>query len=155
MAKKFSSKKPTHPIYKKIREICLALPDTKETFPWGEPHFRVREKIFAGFGDEDGKPTVGFKLKMEHANAIIEDPRFERAKYVGRYGWVSMDASKVTDWEMVRGMILESYTLIAPKRTLAKLGDGPRAKTAKKKAVAKKKTVAKKKAVTKKRPASK
>ena len=35
----------------RLRKICLALPDTKETLTWGEPHFRVGEKIFCGFGD--------------------------------------------------------------------------------------------------------
>jgi predicted DNA-binding protein (MmcQ/YjbR family) len=67
-----------------MREICLALPDTKETLIWGQPHFRVGEKIFAGCGDEKGRG--------------------------------------VHDWNEVRPLILESYRLIAPKRTLAKLG---------------------------------
>ncbi len=31
-----------------MRKICLSLPDTKETLTWGEPHFRVGDKIFAG-----------------------------------------------------------------------------------------------------------
>ena len=25
----------------RLREICLALPDTKETLTWGSPYFRV------------------------------------------------------------------------------------------------------------------
>jgi len=39
----------------KIRKIYLSLPGTKETMTWGEPHFRVGEKIFAGYGEENGK----------------------------------------------------------------------------------------------------
>jgi predicted DNA-binding protein (MmcQ/YjbR family) len=112
----------------KMREICLALPDTKETLTWGEPHFRVGEKIFAGCGGEKGKQKIGFKLTKPHADAVIHDPRFERAPYVGRHGWVSMDASKVTDWEQVRAMIHESYSLIAPKTSLAKVGGRAAAK---------------------------
>ena len=38
----------------KIRKICLSFPDTKETMTWGKPHFRVGEKIFAGYGEENG-----------------------------------------------------------------------------------------------------
>ena len=106
----------------KMREICLSLPDTKETMTWGQPHFRVGEKIFSGYGEEKGKQVIGFKLDMEHADEVIKDPRFWRAPYVGHKGWVSMDASQVKDWSEVRPMILESYRLIAPKRTLAKLG---------------------------------
>ena len=79
-----------------MRAICLALPDTKETLTWGQPHFRVGEKIFAGCGDEKGRAVIGFKLDMDHADAIIQDPRFWRAPYVGHKGWVSMDASRST-----------------------------------------------------------
>jgi predicted DNA-binding protein (MmcQ/YjbR family) len=105
----------------KMKAICLSLPDTKLTMTWGKPHFRVGEKIFAGCGDEGGKASIGFKLEMAHAQRILDDPRFTRAAYVGHKGWVSMDASRVTDWEEVRSLIHESYRLIAPKRSLAKL----------------------------------
>jgi predicted DNA-binding protein (MmcQ/YjbR family) len=106
----------------RMREICLALPDTKETLTWDKPHFRVTDKIFAGFDDEDGVPTIGFKLEMEHAAAILEDPRFSRAPYVGHKGWVSMDASSVTHWAEVRALVHECYRLIAPKKSLKKMG---------------------------------
>jgi predicted DNA-binding protein (MmcQ/YjbR family) len=107
-----------------MRAICLALPDTKETLTWGQPHFRVGEKIFAGCGEEQGRVVIGFKLDMDHADAIIQDARFWRAPYVGHKGWVSMDASAVDDWNEVRPLVLESYRLIAPRRTVAKLGGG-------------------------------
>jgi predicted DNA-binding protein (MmcQ/YjbR family) len=108
----------------KMREICLSLPDTKETLTWGEPHFRVGEKIFAGCGDEKGRLTLGFKLEMDHADALVQDPRFHRAPYVGHKGWVSMDAGKIRSWKEVRLLVLESYRLIAPRKTLAKLEAG-------------------------------
>jgi len=109
------------PVLTKMREICLSLPDTKETLTWGQPHFRVGEKIFSGYGEEKGKPVIGFKLEMEHADEVIKDPRFRRAPYVGHKGWVSMDASAVRDWDEVRPYILESYRLIAPRKSWAKL----------------------------------
>jgi predicted DNA-binding protein (MmcQ/YjbR family) len=114
----------TNPIYTKVREICLSFPDTKETMTWGKPHFRVGEKIFAGFHEEAGKPTIGFKLEMAHADEAVKYPRFTRAPFVGHKGWVSMDATGVTDWEKVRALIFESYRLIAPKRSLAKHMEG-------------------------------
>jgi predicted DNA-binding protein (MmcQ/YjbR family) len=107
-----------------MRAICLALPETKETLTWGQPHFRVGEKIFAGCGEEKGRTVIGFKLDMDHADAIIQDPRFWRAPYVGHKGWVSMDASGVDDWDEVRPLVLESYRLIAPRRTVARLDGG-------------------------------
>jgi predicted DNA-binding protein (MmcQ/YjbR family) len=105
----------------KMKEICLSLPDTKLTMTWDKPHFRVGDKIFAGCGEEDGKSVLGFKLEMEHQDEILRDKRFTRAPYVGHKGWVSMDATGIKDWEEVRRLVLESYRLIAPKRTFAKL----------------------------------
>ena len=108
------------PVLVKVRAICLSLPDTKETPTWGQPHFRVGEKIFAGCGEEKGRVTIGFKLEMKHAREIVQDPRFSPAPYVGHKGWVSMDGNKVSDWDGLRELILESYELIAPKKSLAK-----------------------------------
>jgi predicted DNA-binding protein (MmcQ/YjbR family) len=108
-------------VFTKVKEICLSLPDTKLTMTWGSPHFRVGEKIFTGYGAEGGKASMSFKLEMAHAQRILEDPRFSRAPYVGHKGWVSMDVSRVTDWDELRSLIQESYRLIAPKRSLAKL----------------------------------
>ena len=107
----------------KVRKICLALPDTKETPTWGKPHFRVKEKIFAGFGEEDGKPTLGVKLVPAHAKLVIKDKRFTPAPYVGHKGWVSMDLTGCKDWDEVKELVVESYRLIAPKRSLAKLDE--------------------------------
>lgn len=108
----------------RIRKICLALPDTKETLTWGSPHFRVGDKIFAGWGEEGEGPRLGFKLERAHAEAVLDDPCFTRAPYVGRYGWVSLDVARFKDWDQVRDMLHESYRLIAPKSSLAKLGAG-------------------------------
>jgi predicted DNA-binding protein (MmcQ/YjbR family) len=119
-------------VLEKMREICLSLPDTKETPTWGQPHFRVGEKIFAGCGEEKGRLTIGFKLEMDHADAVVQDPRFERAPYVGHKGWVSMDAAKIRSWKEVKLLVLESYRLIAPKKTLAKLLVAPMPKPTRK-----------------------
>jgi hypothetical protein len=71
-----------------------------------------------------------------------------------------MDASAVGDWDEVRPLVLESYRLIAPRRTVAKM-DGsaapaprrPRARPAARKAAKKAaKKVAKKAAKTSRAP---
>jgi predicted DNA-binding protein (MmcQ/YjbR family) len=88
---------------------------------WGSPHFRVGEKIFCGFGAEDGKRILGVKLGMSHARSVVKDPRFWPAKYVGKHGWVSMDVAKRKSWDEVEQLIRESYELIAPKASRAKM----------------------------------
>jgi len=109
------------PILEKISSICLSLPDTKLTMTWGSPHFRVKEKIFCGCGEKGGRYSVGFKLEKPHAARVLKDPRFQVAPYVGKHGWVLMDASKVKDWGEVRRYIEESYELIAPTKSLEKI----------------------------------
>jgi predicted DNA-binding protein (MmcQ/YjbR family) len=112
--------KPFDAALAKMRTICLSLPDTKETPTWGQPHFRVGEKIFSGLGEEKGVLTVGFKLEMDHADAMVRRPGFSRAPYVGHKGWVSADVERVKNWDELGALIHESYRLIAPKKTLAK-----------------------------------
>jgi predicted DNA-binding protein (MmcQ/YjbR family) len=107
--------------FQKLRALCLALPDTKLTMTWGSPHFRVGEKIFCGFGADDGKQVLGVKLERDHARTVVKESRFWPAKYVGKHGWVSMDITQRKSWHEVAALIRESYTLIAPKASLAKL----------------------------------
>ena len=114
-----------------MRRICLGLPEATETMTWGQPHFRVRGKIFAGFGDHGGTESIGFKLEREHADAAIQDPRFTRAPYVGQHGWISMDVKGVRDWGEVRALVLESYRLIAPKALWAVVQGGKASPAAK------------------------
>ena len=109
--------KKKDPILEKVSKICLSLPDTKLTMTWGSPHFRVGEKIFCGYGEG----SIGFKLEKPHAAAVLKDSRFKVAPYVGKHGWVHMDARNVRDWKEVARYIQESYELIAPTKSLAKL----------------------------------
>lgn len=107
----------------RIRQIYLSLPGTKETLTWGAPHFRVGEKIFGGLDEADGRTSIGFKLELAEAAALVRsDPRVTKAPYVGHKGWVNLDVSEVEDWEQVRKFVETSYRLIAPKRLVASLG---------------------------------
>jgi predicted DNA-binding protein (MmcQ/YjbR family) len=40
---------------------------------------------------------------------------------VGKHGWVSMDVARRKSWDEVSALIRESYGLIAPKASRAKL----------------------------------
>lgn len=108
----------------RMRQICLALPEAVETSTWGKPHFRVREKIFAGCGEEDGENRVGFKLEKPRAAAVLRRPEFRKSKYGGHLGWVSVNADSIEDWDEIEEMVQESYRLIAPKG-LSKLMNAP------------------------------
>ncbi len=107
--------------HERFRAICLALPNTKETFPWGEPHFRVGEKIFSGcsFGGGD-EWSFGVKLeKGMQAELVASDARFAVAPYVGKHGWVQVRPGANPDWDEVATLVECSYRLIAPKKLVA------------------------------------
>ncbi len=98
-----------------IRQIAMSMPEATEEVTWDEPNFRVRKKIFC-FPAATGM-TV--KADPEELEALLGDDRFAAAKYVGRFGWVSMAFDDDPDLEELRELILTSYVQIAPK-TLGK-----------------------------------
>ena len=108
-------------VLENLRKICLPLPDTTETITWGKPHFRVADKIFCGCGGEGGRTSLGFKMEMADAAVMVNIPGITKAPYVGNKGWVSLDPSVFDDWDEIEQMVIGSYRMIAPKRTLKKL----------------------------------
>lgn len=108
----------------RVREICLALPEATEKTAWGEPTFRVRDKIFAQYEDNHhDSGIVGLWLKAADGLQeflVEQDPeRFYRPKYVGHKGWIGVRMEGNVPWEHVAELIRDSYRMTAPKRMLA------------------------------------
>ena len=124
-------------VLQRLQKICLALPNTKETNTWGKPHFRVGEKIFCGCGEDQGRPRVGLKMEPQQSRLMMRLPGIEKAPYSRpNDGWVSIDPGVFDDWPEIQRAIIDSYRLIAPKRTVALLdeqreGAKPRRKSVK------------------------
>jgi len=108
--------------YQRFREICLSLPESTEVFvqEWGHPTFRVgpKQKMFASCSAADADHfSLGMKVDKWHQQALVNtDSRVSVAAYVGKHGWITVDASGLMDWEEVRSWIVESYRLNAPSR---------------------------------------
>src|SRR5262245_58811831 len=114
------------PLYQRVRAICLALPDTRETLTWGHPNFRVGDKIFASYGDEGtGEPCLGFKASPALQMAIDSDPRFFVAPYVGKHGWRCLRLRGRVSSDEIRTLVEASYQLIAPRRLAPAHAAGP------------------------------
>jgi predicted DNA-binding protein (MmcQ/YjbR family) len=110
-------------ILARLRTICLALPETRETLTWGHPHFRAGDKIFCSFSDGEGATHRAITLKtgMEMQGVFLNDPRFFKPAYVGNKGWISLNCDAAPlHWEEIAELVKQSYRLIAPKR-LARL----------------------------------
>lgn len=104
----------------RFRQICVALPEATELETWGHPTFRVKDKIFASAGAENGVWSLGMKTTHEmQAGLVASDPHFSVAAYVGKHGWVSMRVDDETDWNLVRALVVDSYRMIAPKKLAA------------------------------------
>jgi predicted DNA-binding protein (MmcQ/YjbR family) len=102
-------------IAKRVRALALSWPKTYEDEPWGHPVFKVGEnRMFAGMGVGDEGVQVTVKLTPEEREVALSLPFVEKARYVGRYGWVT---ARVTDEESLEAALewlRESYWLRAP-----------------------------------------
>lgn len=106
---------------KKVRAICLAFPEAREVEAWGHPTFRAGKKMFAGFGDADGKWALGMKMSFERQEELLRDNRFFPTPYAARLGWVSLHLDHVTNWVEVAELLREAYREVALKRMLKEL----------------------------------
>ena len=111
---------PRSPI-ERLRAICLALPEAVEKATWGDPTFRVRERIFAMEKHGDGRVSLWCKAPPGSQMVLVgADPeRFFVPPYVGHKGWVGVRLDRDPDWDEVAALVERSYRLIAPKRLAA------------------------------------
>jgi predicted DNA-binding protein (MmcQ/YjbR family) len=112
------------PHHERLKKIIAKLPEAVEDTPWGSIHWKVRGKIFGGWGRDDEKgSSIGFKTDKElQAMLVKSDPRFAIAAYVGKHGWVDMALGERPDWAEVEHFIVESYKMIAPAKLAALVG---------------------------------
>ena len=109
-----------------VRRICLALPEATEKTAWGEPTFRVHDKMFAMYTDNhhgDGVIAVWCAAEPGAQDALVgADPRrFYVPPYMGPRGWIGVYLDRDPDWDLVAAIIQDAYRKIAPKRLSALL----------------------------------
>jgi len=105
----------------RLRAICLALPEAVEKEAWGDPTFRVRDKIFAMEKRGDGRVSVWCKAPEGSQMVLLgADPeRFFVPPYVGPKGWIGIRLDTSPDWDEVAALVRRSYRLVAPKKLAA------------------------------------
>ncbi len=110
----------TERILERLRALCLALPEVTEKIAWGEPTWRVHDRLFAQFDNHHhGSPHVSVWLATEpEAQAALleaEPERFFRPAYVGHRGWVGAILDGECQWDMVAAVLEQAYRRIASK----------------------------------------
>ena len=111
---------------KRVRRICLALPEATEKTAWGAPTFRVRDKQFAMFAENhhgDGRIALWCHAPKGAQEVLIasEPERFFRPPYVGPRGWIGLLLKAHSD-EQLALHVREAYCMVAPRKLQALLG---------------------------------
>ncbi|MFZ1889951.1 MAG: MmcQ/YjbR family DNA-binding protein [Candidatus Binataceae bacterium] len=114
----------SNPAIKRLREICLALPDTTEKEAWGECTFRVGGKMFAMTDNNhhnSGHIAVWIKAPAMVQEILVgSDPkRFFKPPYVGPKGWVGVRLDVKVRWDELAAILNDGYQMLAPKRLAA------------------------------------
>jgi hypothetical protein len=118
---------PPRPLTR-LRKLCLALPEAHEVEAWGEPTFRVRNKMFAMYASAvnhhgNGRHAVWLKATLdEQARMIQAAPEcFFKPPYVGPSGWIGVWLDGGVEWDDLAEFLRDAYRLVAPKRLLDQL----------------------------------
>lgn len=125
--------KSTDP-FDRLSRLCLALPEAHLVIAWGEPTFRVKNKLFAMYASAEnhhgaGRPAVWIKAEDGAQELLLAaDPeRYFRPPYVGPSGWVGVRLDRGVDWAEVAALLETAWRLTAPKRLVAAVGATPSA----------------------------
>jgi hypothetical protein len=112
----------------RLRALCLAFPDAHEVEAWGEPTFRVKNKIFAMYASSDthhgaGRPCVWLKSTHLIQDMLVHEDadRYFAPPYVGPKGWLGIRLDRRPNWKTVEELLRDAFLLTAPKRIAARL----------------------------------
>jgi len=127
--KKSSAKGPRDAL-SRLRQICLALPEAHEVEAWGEPTFRVRNKLFAmhsSAGTHHGRGRPGVWIASTHVSQDMvlraRPDRYFSPPYVGPSGWIGAWLDKSPLWGEIAELLRDAYRLKAPKKLADTLDD--------------------------------
>ena len=120
---------PASPL-SRLRKLCLGLPEAHEVEAWGEPTFRVKNKIFAMYAHANNHHggswhAVWCKAKAVNQRLMIDaaPDRFFSPPYVGPSGWIGVWLEGDCDWNELRDLLRDGYRMTAPKKLLALVKD--------------------------------
>lgn len=117
---------------RRIREICLGLPETSERLSHGAPTFFVREKraflMVLTNHHGDGRFVIWCAAEHGTQGMLVEaDPeRFFVPPYVGHRGWLGFRLDRGVDWDELAGIAEDAYAAVAPAKLVeaARLSGG-------------------------------
>jgi len=94
-------------------EHCRALPHATEDIKWKKDLvFSVGQKMFAVFNLDD-VTQFSFKTTPAMFGTLTAIEGIVPAPYVARYNWVLVTNSKALSQKMLKGLLTESYQMVA------------------------------------------
>lgn len=119
---------PVDPLYQRVRQQSLALPEADEKISHGHPAF-FTTKVFCYYGASfkvDGQwrqhpRSVVVKVEPDDHAALAEDTRCYLPSYWGTRGWIGLDLREDSDWDEVAELLEDSFRLTAPRRAVTAL----------------------------------
>jgi hypothetical protein len=115
---------------KRVRKICLALPEVSERLSHGAPSFFIRGKktLCMFVDDHHGDGILGIWCPafpgVQEELVMTEPDRFYRPPYVGPSGWVGVRLDRDVDWDEIAEIVADSYRKVAPKTLVKQLDHG-------------------------------
>ena len=112
----------------KLREICLALPETSERLSHGAPSFFVREKraflMVLTNHHGDGRFAIWCAAPDGMQKMLVDaDPeRFFVPPYVGHRGWLGVRLDRGIHWDELAGIAEDAYADVAPAKLVEAAG---------------------------------
>ena len=108
------------PIVRRLRGLCLSLPEVNESASWGHPNFRANKRTFVTFEIVKGRPSIAFRLDPAEIAPLLRRKQYFATPY-GRGMWASLWADGTVNWKFVDGLVHRSYRTVANKRLIDQL----------------------------------
>jgi hypothetical protein len=113
----------------RLRQFCLALPETTERLSHGEPTFFVRgKKTFVMYANHHHDDRLAFWCAapdgFQRMLVEAEPGRFFVPPYVGHRGWIGVRLDVAVDWDEIAAIVEGAYRVVAPPRLIAQMDEG-------------------------------
>ena len=112
----------------RCRKLALSLAEAHEVQAWGEPTFRVKNKIFAMYAHANthhgsGRNAVWCKAAPVNQRLMVDaaPERFFVPPYVGPSGWIGVWLDGNIDWAELQDLLRDAWRMTAPKKLVAAL----------------------------------
>ncbi len=115
---------PRSSVLRRVRGLCLALPETSERMSHGQPTFFIgRKTTFVMYMDNhhnDGRLALWCAATSEIQQMLIRSSPecYFMPPYVGYRGWVGVRLDRDLPWTDIAGLIEDAFLTVAPPKLI-------------------------------------